>query len=108
MFRPCCLFLLIIRQEEHTAYVGLRVCGYFRERPEFEFLEAELEVGTEAVSFLESPVRKGELKSAWVWDKAEQGPEHWRVQFQLDPLGSHRNNGSQLEASSWALDPLTL
>lgn len=71
MFRPCCLFLLIIRQEEHTAYVGLRVCGYFRERPEFEFLEAELEVGTEAVSFLESPVRKGELKSAWVWDKAE-------------------------------------
>lgn len=75
---------------------------------DFEFLEAELEVGTDVVSFLESSVRKGELKSAWVWDKTEQGLEPWRIQFQLDPLGTCSNNGSQLEASSWALDPLIL
>lgn len=105
MFCPCYLFLLIIRQEGHTAYVGSRVCGYFRERPEFEFLEAEIEVGTEAVSFLESPLRKGELKSAWVWDKAEQGPEHWRIQFQLDPLGTRSNMAPNLRhaAGLWTL-----
>lgn len=64
------------------------------EHLDFEFLEAELEVGTEVVSFLESSLRKGELKSAWVWDKAEQGLEPWRIQFRLDPLGTHSNQGS--------------
>lgn len=58
VFCPGCLFLLIIAHEEHTDCVDYGLYGYLRVCLEFEFLEAELEV----VRFLESHVRKGDLK----------------------------------------------
>lgn len=104
-FCPCRLFSLVIGQEKHTDYGGHRLCSYLRVCLEVVFLEAELEVRTQVVRFLESPMRK-ELKSAWTWDRAEQSLEHQfqMVHWALNSRGSH--DLSQLEARGQALYPL--